>query len=138
MALPTTMTLVLNASGYPGQASPINLDSIEQLNVRVAPSSIEYSNFEGGVIEVVTKGGTNDFKGSVYSYDRGDSFVGDSVDGRDIDQEFDDTSEGFTYRADLLLKIKHSSLWLLKAMIRLLPLTTDQSAQEHLLHNQLP
>ena len=86
----------LNASGYPGQASPINLDSIEQLNVRVAPSSIEYSNFEGGVIEVVTKGGTNDFKGSVYSYDRGDSFVGDSVDGRDIDQEFDDTSEGFT------------------------------------------
>jgi outer membrane cobalamin receptor len=48
----------LNASGYPGQASPINLDSIEQLNVRVAPSSIEYSNFEGGVIEIVTKGGT--------------------------------------------------------------------------------
>ena len=86
----------LNASGYPGQASPINLDSIEQLNVRVAPSSIEYSNFEGGVIEIVTKGGTNDFNGSVYSYDRGDSFVGDSVDGRDIDQEFDDTSEGFT------------------------------------------
>ena len=86
----------LNASGYPGQASPINLDSIEQLNVRVAPSSIEYSNFEGGVIELVTKGGTNEYKGSVYTYDRGDSFVGDSVDGRDIDQEFDDTSEGFT------------------------------------------
>ena len=86
----------LNASGYPGQASPINLDSIEQLNVRVAPSSIEYSNFEGGVIEIVTKGGTNEFKGSIYSYDRGDSFVGDSVDGRDIDQEFDDTSEGFS------------------------------------------
>jgi outer membrane receptor for ferrienterochelin and colicin len=86
----------LNASGYPGQASPINLDSIEQLNVRVAPSSIEYSNFEGGVIEIVTKGGTNEFNGSIYSYDRGDSFVGDSVDGRDIDQEFDDTSEGFS------------------------------------------
>jgi outer membrane receptor for ferrienterochelin and colicin len=86
----------LNASGYPGQASPINLDSIEQLNVRVAPSSIEYSNFEGGVVEIVTKGGTNEFKGSLYGYDRGDSLVGDSVDGRDIDQTFDDTSEGFS------------------------------------------
>lgn len=43
----------LNANGYPGQSSPIQLDTIEQLNVRVSPVSVEYGQFEGGIIEIV-------------------------------------------------------------------------------------
>ncbi len=92
----------LNANGYPGQNNPITLDSIDQINVRIAPVSVEYNNFEGGVIEVVSKGGTNEFKGSVYSFDRGDSYIGDEVDGRKIDQTFDDTSEGFAFGGPLI------------------------------------
>ena len=59
----------LNDNGYPSQRSPINLDSIEQMSVKVAPASVEYSNFRGGIIEFVTKGGTNEFEGSVGYYD---------------------------------------------------------------------
>ena len=92
----------LNANGYPGQSNPIQLDTIDQINVRVSPVSVEYGQFEGGVIEVVSKGGTNEFKGSVYAFDRGDSFSGDSVDGRDFDRTFDDTSEGFTFGGPII------------------------------------
>ena len=66
--------------------------------MRVSPVSVEYGQFEGGVIEVVSKGGTNEFKGSVYAFDRGDSLSGDAVDGIDFDRTFDDTSEGFNFR----------------------------------------
>ena len=86
----------LNANGYPGQNNPITLESIDQINVRVAPVSVEYSNFEGGVIEVVSKGGTNEFKGSIFAYDRGDSYVGNKTNGEKYSPEFDDTSEGFS------------------------------------------
>jgi len=92
----------LNANGYPGQSNPIQLDTIDQINVRVSPVSVEYGQFEGGVIEVVSKGGTNEFKGSVYAFDRGDSLSGDSVDGIDFDRTFDDTSEGFTFGGPII------------------------------------
>ena len=92
----------LNTNGYPGQSSPIQLDTIEQLNVRVSPVSVEYGQFEGGIIEIVSKGGSNDFEGSVYTFDRGDSYVGDHVRGQKITQTFDDTSEGFTFGGPII------------------------------------
>ena len=49
------------------------------MSIKVAPVSVEYSNFRGGVIEIVTKGGTNEFEGSVGFYDRGDQFYGDKI-----------------------------------------------------------
>ena len=92
----------LNANGYPGQSNPIQLDTIDQINVRVSPVSVEYGQFEGGVIEVVSKGGTNQFQGSVYTFDRGDSFSGDEVRGVTVDRTFDDTSEGFTFGGPII------------------------------------
>ena len=92
----------LNANGYPGQSNPIQLDTIDQINVRVSPVSVEYGQFEGGVIEVVSKGGTNEFEGSVYAFDRGDSYSGDSVRGTEINRSFDDTSEGFTFGGPII------------------------------------
>ena len=88
----------LNDNGYPAQRSPINFDAIDQLSVKVAPVSVEYSNFRGGVIEVVTKGGTNEFTGSVSYFDRSSDFYGDSIRGRDASaglDEKDDTAQGF-------------------------------------------
>jgi hypothetical protein len=92
----------LNANGYPGQNNPITLDSIDQINVRVAPVSVEYSQFGGGVIEVVSKGGTNEYVGSVYQYDRGDSYVGTKSKGNKYSPKFDDTSEGFSFGGPIL------------------------------------
>ena len=92
----------LNDNGYPAQRSPINFDSIDQLSVKVAPVSVEYSNFRGGVIEVVTKGGTNEFTGSVSYFDRGDQFYGDKVDGRDAEFDKEDTAQGFNFGGPII------------------------------------
>ncbi len=97
----------LNDNGYPSQRSPINLDSIDQMSVKVAPASVEYSNFRGGIIEFVTKGGSNEFEGSVAYYDRGDQFYGDKIEGKKYTFDKEDTAESFTF-GDLLLRIKHS------------------------------
>ena len=92
----------LNANGYPSQRSPVNFDSIEQMSIKVAPVSVEYSNFRGGVIEIVTKGGTNEFEGSVGFYDRGDQFYGDSIEGEEYIFDKEDTAQGMTFGGPIL------------------------------------
>ena len=92
----------LNDNGYPSQRSPINLDSIEQMTVKVAPASVEYSNFRGGIIEFVTKGGTNEFEGSVGFYDRGDKYYGSEVRDRKYEFDIEDTSEAFTFGGPII------------------------------------
>lgn len=92
----------LNANGYPAQRSPISLNAIEQLSVKVAPASVEYSGFRGGVIEVITKSGTNEFTGEFFSYDRGDSLMGDESNGDEYSFDLEDTSEGFAFGGPLI------------------------------------
>ncbi|MBT3851925.1 MAG: TonB-dependent receptor plug domain-containing protein, partial [Gammaproteobacteria bacterium] len=92
----------LNANGYPAQRSPISLNAIEQLSVKVAPASVEYSGFRGGVIEVITKSGTNEFTGEFFSYDRGDSLMGDKSGEDDYSFDLEDTSEGFAFGGPLI------------------------------------
>jgi outer membrane receptor for ferrienterochelin and colicin len=85
----------LNDNGYPSQRSPINFGSIEQIAVKVAPASVEYAQFRGGVIDIITKGGTNEFTGDFAYFDRGDSFMGDKLEGEDIDITKEDTAYEF-------------------------------------------
>ena len=92
----------LNDNGYPAQRSPISLNAIEQLSVKVAPASVEYSGFRGGVIEVITKSGTNEFSGEFFSYDRGDSLMGDESNGDVYSFDLEDTSEGFTFGGPII------------------------------------
>jgi len=92
----------LNANGYPAQRSPISLNAIEQLSVKVAPASVEYSGFRGGVIEIITKSGTNEFSGEFFTYDRGDSLMGDESNGDEYSFDLEDTSEGFAFGGPII------------------------------------
>lgn len=68
------------SSGLPGgNAQPISLDAIEEISVTVSPYDVKFSNFTGAAINIVTKGGTNKFKGSAYSFLRPKSFTGEKV-----------------------------------------------------------
>ena len=82
----------LNSNGYPSQRSPINFNAVDQLAVKIAPVSVEYSQFRGGVIDIITKGGTNEFHGDVSYFDRGDKFMGDSLEGSPVDIQKEDTA----------------------------------------------
>ncbi len=86
----------LNANGFPSQRSPISVDALETLAVEVAPYDIEFSGFTGGTVNILTKSGQNDFFGSAYYFQTDDSMAGDRVNGRDVNQEFDETTWGVT------------------------------------------
>ncbi|HVX27482.1 MAG TPA: TonB-dependent receptor [Parafilimonas sp.] len=72
----------LAASGTNGgQAgiNPIPLDAIEQVQVVLSPYDVRQGGFTGGGINAVTRSGTNQFHGSVYTYYQNQNFVGKSV-----------------------------------------------------------
>ena len=61
----------LSSSGTNGglsNANPVALDAIEQIEVAVASYDVRMSGFGGGAINAITKSGTNEFKGSAYTY----------------------------------------------------------------------
>ncbi len=75
----------LPASGAPGgqaNSQPISLDAIEELQVSAAPFDIRNSGFTGGLINAVTRGGTNSLSASAYMYTRNEDFAGNSPDER--------------------------------------------------------
>jgi hypothetical protein len=75
----------LNDTGFSARSStPLPYDAIRETQVQFAPFDVEYGQFTGCAINVVTRGGTNEFHGNAfYEYSdngmRGDSVAGNPV-----------------------------------------------------------
>jgi len=69
------------AAGAGTRTNPYSLDVIQEVQVQLAPYDVKLGNFTGGSVNAVTKSGTNELHGSIYSYGRNASLVGKSVDG---------------------------------------------------------
>jgi len=52
------------------QISNVSIDSIQEVSVKTSNFSAEYGRNSGAAINVVTRGGTNKFRGSAYEYAR--------------------------------------------------------------------
>ncbi len=66
-------------AGTPGErtsVAPISLDAIEQLQVNVSPYDVRQGNFIGANVNTVTKSGTNEYSGSIYTQLRNQDWVG--------------------------------------------------------------
>ncbi len=84
-------------NGLPGGqvgAKAISLEAIQEFQVLTAPFDVRHSNFSGGLINAVTKSGTNEFHGSAFTFHRNERFVSD-LDGEPFG-DFNDTQFGFT------------------------------------------
>ena len=69
----------LGSSPLPGGGTPISLDALEQMTVSITPYDVRQSGFTGGGINAVTKSGTNEYKGSAYTYITSTSLRGNRV-----------------------------------------------------------
>jgi len=67
------------APGGQTNAEPVPFDAVEQVQVSIAPFDVREGGFTGAGINTVTKSGTNQFKGSVYSFYRNENFLGNKV-----------------------------------------------------------
>lgn len=69
----------LGSSPLPGGGTPISLDALDQMTISITPYDVRQSGFTGGGINAVTKSGTNEFRGSLYSYLTSTSLRGSRV-----------------------------------------------------------
>jgi outer membrane receptor protein involved in Fe transport len=69
-----------------GQASaqPISVDAIDQFQVNLAPFDVRLGMSTGANINVVTKSGTNEWSGSVYSFNRSQDITGTKLGSLDL------------------------------------------------------
>jgi hypothetical protein len=69
----------LAASGTPGgqaDARPITLEAIQEFQVLLAPFDVRQGGFTGASINAITRGGTNDWSGSLAYFGRNEAFIG--------------------------------------------------------------
>lgn len=63
-------------TNIPAGGTPISLDAIEAMTISIAPYDVRQSGFTGGIVNAVTKSGTNDLHFSVYDYFTSDGLIG--------------------------------------------------------------
>ncbi len=73
----------LAGNGTPGgqaNAKPISLEAIKEFVVQVAPFDVRQSSFTGGLVNAITKSGTNEFHGDAFGYFQNKSLAGNRAD----------------------------------------------------------
>ena len=75
----------LNDTGFSSRSStPVPYDAVRETQVQFAPFDVEYGQFTGCAINVVTKSGTNRFHGDAFYEYSSNGLRGDEVDGDDV------------------------------------------------------
>jgi outer membrane receptor protein involved in Fe transport len=77
----------LAGSGTPGgqaNAHPISIEAIREYQIQVAPFDVRQGSFTGGLVNAVTKSGTNQFHGSLFNYYLNQELVGKDTAGNQV------------------------------------------------------
>lgn len=77
------------ANGGQAGTQPFSMETIDQLHVSIAPFDVRQFGFTGGAINAITKSGTNEFHGSVYSYFQNGDMVSNKYEKHDGSESAD-------------------------------------------------
>jgi hypothetical protein len=105
----------LGSTGTPGgqvNERPISLEAVKEYQLLIAPFDVRQGGFTGGLINAITKSGTNVFHGSLFFYgqnqgfarktvNRGLAWNGDSL-GTDVQSEFHEYQYGGTLSGPII------------------------------------
>ncbi len=72
------------APGGQTSAEPLPFDAVEQVQVGIAPFDVRQSGFTGANVNIVTRSGTNEMRGTAYTFWRSDAVQGNSVAGQQV------------------------------------------------------
>jgi hypothetical protein len=92
------------APGGQTNAEPVPYDAVEQVQVSLAPFDVREGGFTGANINTVTKSGTNDLRGSIYTFGRNEALLGNTVRGEDVvaDPDLSFIQSGFSLSGPLM------------------------------------
>ncbi|WP_273185780.1 TonB-dependent receptor [Hyphomonas adhaerens] len=76
----------LSSSTYATKRAPISLDAVESASVVASDYSVKSSGFTGGLVNVITKSGTNEFDGSLFYFKQDEDYLGNSAFDQYIEQ----------------------------------------------------
>ncbi|MFN4183943.1 MAG: carboxypeptidase regulatory-like domain-containing protein [Hyphomonas sp.] len=97
--------LGLGSNTFPTARSPINLDIVEAVSLVASDYTVTASGFTGGLVNVVTKGGSNEIDGSAFYYYRDQDYIGTSVFGGERSYNpgiFEEKEYGATLRGPII------------------------------------
>ncbi|MFN3312307.1 MAG: TonB-dependent receptor domain-containing protein [Hyphomonas sp.] len=97
--------LGLGSNTFPTSRSPINIDIIESASLVASDYSVTASGFTGGLVNVTTRGGTNEIDGSLFYYYRDQDYLGSKTfggEGSFNPGEFEEKEYGITLRGPIL------------------------------------
>ncbi len=93
----------LGSNTYATTRSPINLDAVESVSLVASDYSVTASNFTGGLVNIVTRSGTNEFRGNAYYAYKNDSMIGNKFSDRRFDPgDVKEKEYGFTLGGPIL------------------------------------
>lgn len=103
----------LSPSGTPGgqaSATPISVEAVKEFQVLVAPFDVRQGGFTGGIVNAVTRSGTNEFRGTVFGYYQSNSLVSAYTDSTGLKYKPTDFSRyqyGFTLGGPIIRNQLH-------------------------------
>ena len=92
------------APGGQTNAEPVPYDAVEQVQVSLAPFDVREGGFTGANINTVTKSGTNQLRGSLYTFGRNEALQGNTVRGEEVvaDPDLSFIQSGFSLSGPLV------------------------------------
>ena len=93
----------LGANTYATERSPINLDAVESVSLVASDYSVSAGGFTGGLVQITTRSGSNEWEGALFHYLHHDGLVGRRYDGgRFAPAPFTETETGLAFGGPLV------------------------------------